>query len=93
MLDLLRKTWRLSLIPIFAAAVFLGAYFYFYGDSYNPPPTVNIPFEQIGMPSSSISSFTEVPSLQQGMLVFDATHGNRFTPDFPDTLELRLAFP
>ena len=79
MLVLLNKTWRLLLIPLFAAAFFFGAYFFFYRGSYDPPPKVEIPFEQIGMPSSSFTTFTEVPEIQKGLLVVDGAHFNDFS--------------
>ena len=69
--------WRLILIPLFALAFFLGAYF-FYRGSYDAPPTPNIAFEQNLMPSSSFSEFSELPSVQDGLLVIDGAHRNSF---------------
>ena len=79
MLGLLSKTWRPLLLLLVALAFFLGAYFFHYRGSYDPPTTVEIPFESIGMPSSSFSSFTEVPTVQRGMLLVDGAHRNNFT--------------
>lgn len=76
---LLRKTWRPLLIPVFAAAFFFGAYFFFYRDSYDPPEAVAVPFEQIGVPSSSFNTYTEIPTLQQGVLLVDGAHRNDFS--------------
>ncbi|MFQ5934101.1 MAG: hypothetical protein ACE5KI_05615, partial [Dehalococcoidia bacterium] len=81
MLDLLSKTWRLLLIPLFALAFFLGAYFLYHRGSYNPPATVEIPFERITRPSSSFSDFAEVPPARSGLLVVDGTHSNDFSQE------------
>ena len=91
MLDLLSKTWRLLLIPLFAVAFFLGAYFSFYRDGYDPPPTVDIPYEQFAVPSSSLSDFTEVPPIRTGMLLLDGAHRNDFTEEEITTLLSRVA--
>lgn len=78
MLDLLSKTWRLLLIPLFALAFFLGAYFFFYRGGYQAPPTVKIPFENITAPSSSLGAFAEVPPIRSGVLLLDLVHSNNF---------------
>ncbi len=78
MLDLLSKTWRLLLIPLFALAFFLGAYFFFYRGGYQAPPTVQIPFENITVPSSSLDAFAEVPPIRSGVLLLDLVHSNNF---------------
>ena len=78
MLDLLSKTWRLLLIPLFALAFFLGGYSYFYRGSYDPPPTVRLPIEKITVPSSSFNDFEEIPRIQEGLLLVDGSHGNDF---------------
>ena len=91
MASFLRKTWRLLLIPMVSLAFFLGAYFYFYRGGYDPPPMVQIPFEQIGEPASSFNSFTEVPSVQRGMLLLDGAHLNNFTKAEISVLLSRVA--
>ena len=78
MLDLLSKTWRPLLIPLFALAFFLGAYFFFYRGGYQAPPTVKIPFEKITAPSSSLGAFAEVPTIRSGVLLLDLVHSNNF---------------
>ncbi len=78
MLDLLSKTWRLLLIPLFALAFFLGAYFFFYRGGYQAPPTLKIPFENITAPSSSLGAFAEVPTIRSGVLLLDLVHSNNF---------------
>ena len=88
---LLRKTWRPFLLFLFAAAFFFGAYFFFYPDSYDPPEAVAVPFEQIGMPSSSFSTFTEAPLLRKGVLLVDGAHGNDFSKGEVGALLSRVA--
>ena len=93
MLGLLRKTWRPILILLFALAFFLPAYFFYYRGSYDPPPAVEIPFEQIGMPSSSFSDLEvpAIPRLQRGMLLVDGTHSNDFSKGEVSVLLSRVA--
>ena len=81
MLGLLGNTWRLLPIPLVALAFFLGAYFYFYRGDYDPPPEVKVPFEEITVPNSSFRTFTEVPSLRNGLLLVDAAHRNDVTEE------------
>ena len=78
MLGLLSKIWRLLLIPLFAGAFFLGAYFFFYRGGYDPPPTVDIPLERIEAPSSGFTFIPDTPSIQKGMLLLDGAHLNDF---------------
>ncbi len=89
----LRTPWRVFIIPfLFALAFFLGAYFFFYRvGGYDPPPAVPIPLEKIVPPSSSFTGFTDVPSIQRGMLLVDAAHRNDFTKAEIATLLSRVA--
>ena len=91
MTGLLHKTWRLFLILLVALAFFLGAYFYFYPGGYDPPASPDLALEQIALPTSSISTFTEVPSIQRGMLLFDGAHLNGFGKAEISTLLSRVA--
>ena len=91
MLDRLSKPWWLLLIPVVALALFLSLYFYFYRGTYDPPPSVTIPFERISAPSSSFTTFTEVPPIREGTLLVDGIHGNRFTKDEISALVSRVA--
>lgn len=92
MLDLLSKTWKLLLLPLFALAFFLGAYFFFYRGGQDRPLRADIPFEKIAAPSSSFSSLTtEVPLLQKGVLLVDGAHGNDFTKAEVSLLLSRVA--
>ena len=79
MWPILSKTWRLLLVPIAALAMFLGAYSYFYTDTYDAPPAPDIPFQNIRAPESSFGSYVEPPLIQSGLLVVDAAHRNNMT--------------
>ena len=70
-----------ALLPLFAAAAFLVAFFLFYRGSYDAPPTPDVPFEQINTSSvpSRVSVSLPAGQLRQGLLVVDAQHGNSFT--------------
>ena len=89
MLGLLSKTWRPIAILLVALAFFLGAFFFYRGD-YEAPPTPAVPFEQIGVPSSPLSSFSETPLVQQGVLLFDGMHRNDFEKGEISTLLSRV---
>ena len=82
--------WRLLLIPLFALAFFLGAYF-FYRGSYDAPPTPRIAFEQNLLPSSSFSEFSEIHSVREGLLVVDGAHRNSFVQAEITSLISRVA--
>ncbi len=71
----------LALIPLSAAATFAGAFLFFYQGSYEPPPPVDIPFEQIAAPGVSAAAPVDSgsPHVRRGMLLVDALHANSFT--------------
>ena len=86
------KSWWLLGILLAAVAFFLAAYFWFYRDGgYSPPPTVAIPFERIAPPSSSFSTFSEVPPLRRGTLLVDGAHSNGFSKGEIGALLSRVA--
>ena len=91
MSGLLNKVWRPLLVLLAALAFFLGAYFFFYRDSYDAPATPEIAFEQISLPSSSFTTFTEAPPTQGGMFLVDGAHSNDFTKDEIGALISRVA--
>ena len=92
MTGLLSNIWRLLLIPAFALAFFLGAYFYFYqAGGYDAPSSPDIPLEDIVPPSSSMGSFQEEPLIQEGVLLVDTGHGNSFTTEEVSALLSRVA--
>lgn len=85
------KLWLLLLLPLAALIYFLAAYFHFQGGGYDAPEAVSIPLEGIPVPSSSILTFTEVPKIQRGTLVLDATHSHSYTKAEITTLTNRVA--
>ena len=75
------KLGILALLPIFAAAAFVSAFFLFYQGRYDPPPSVDVPFHQITSPAAAPSgAFADSPAarLRQGLLLVDALHSNAF---------------
>ena len=89
---LLSRTWWLLGVLLVSAAFFLVAYFWFYRDGgYSPPPTTEIPFEQFAPPSSSFSTFSEVPPLRRGTMLVDGIHSNDFVKGEISTLLSRVA--
>ena len=78
---MVRRLALLALFPIFAAATFVGAFLFFYQGSYEPPPSVVIPFEQITSPGVAPDAPVDSGSAQaqRGLLLVDALHGNSFT--------------
>ena len=91
MWDRLSKFGIALALPLFALGFFLGAYFFFYRGGYDPPPRVDIPFESLVAPVSSLTTFTEVAPLHEGTLLVDATHGNNFIKGEVTSLLTRVA--
>ena len=87
----LRKIGILLVLPLFALAFFLGAYFFFYRGGYDAPQTVEIPFDSIVSPASSHSTFTEVPQLRHGLLLVDLSHRNDFNEGEISSLLARVS--
>ncbi len=80
-------------MPIFAAAVFGGVFFFFYRGNYDPPPTVDVPFERITSPRVSSGAFVDSPTAQvrRGLFLVDTMHGNAFRESEIITLSSRVA--
>jgi hypothetical protein len=100
MLANVHKLWLLLLVPGVALLFFLGAFFFFYRGSYDAPPSVDIPFEQITLTTSisGPSGFADplgmqLPGmqLQRGTLLIDAAHSNGFDKEEVLTLFSRVA--
>ena len=88
----LNKAWRPLLLVVAALAFFVGAYFFFYRGDYDPPPQVQVPFEEISVPSSLLSpASAELPTEEDGLLVVDAAHRNNFTQGEVSVLLSRVA--
>ena len=70
------------MIPVFALGFFIGALLFFYRGGYEPPPQVQIPFDEIQRVPAVPGSFADRPSRQarDGVLLVDAVHRNSFRP-------------
>jgi hypothetical protein len=98
--DNTHKLLLLLLVPVAALLFFIGAFLFFYRGSYDAPPSVDIPFEQLTR-STSISGpndFTLQPEmplsgmqLQSGTLLVDAAHSNSFVEEEVLTLLSRVS--
>ena len=90
---MLRKLVLLALLPAFAVVAFGVTFFFFYRGAYDPPPQVDIPFEQITAPRLPPGAFVDAPAAQvnQGLLLVDAMHGNAFAENEVFTLSSRAA--
>ena len=82
------KLLALALLPIFAVATFAAGYFFFYHGSYDAPPSVNIPFEQITSPAVApvAATASSVTQVQKGLVLIDNLHLNSFTESEISTL-------
>ena len=83
----------LALLPIFAVAAFVGVSSYFYQGTYDPLPSVDVPFQDIRTSAAPSRAFTDSPAtqLQKGLLLVDALHSNAFREAEIATLTSRLA--
>ena len=83
----------LALLPIFAVATFAAGHFFFYRGSYDPPPSVNIPFEQITSPAVApvAATASSVTQAQEGLVLVDDLHLNSFTESEISTLTSMVA--
>lgn len=80
MLANLPKLWLLALVPLFAMAFIIWAVLFYYGGSYEPPPPVNLPFDQIVRVEAGRGDFTSPSGVQlrDGLLLVDEAHSNSF---------------
>ena len=87
------KLLALALLPIFAVATFAGVYFFFYQGSYDPLPSVDIPFDQITSPAVApvAAAATSVAQIQKGLVLVDNLHLNSFTEGEISTLSSMVA--
>ena len=88
-----RKLALLALLPAFAAVAFGVAFLLFYRGGYEPPPQVEIPYEQIAAPRLPTDASVDSPVTQvkRGLMVVDAMHGNAFTESELFALTSRVA--
>ena len=85
------KRWVLALLPLSAAAFFVGASIHYSSGGYRPPPGNQAPVEQIVSPASLTRGFTDTPAVRKGLLLVDNTHDNRLGEDELNTLLARVA--
>lgn len=90
-MDPLSKYVKLLILPLVALGFFLGAYFYFYRGTYDPPPEVSVAFQRLAPPASVHNTFTEVPEIHRGTLLVDGAHRNDFSPEELTSLLSRIA--
>jgi hypothetical protein len=91
MLAPLSKYVKLLILPLVALGFFLGAYFYFYRGTYDPPPEVAVAYQRLAPPVSVHTTFTEVPEIRLGTLLVDGAHRNDFSPAEITSLLSRIA--
>ena len=94
--DSLRKFSLFVLFPLLVAlAFFVGAFFFFNRGGYTPPPSVDIPFEELNRTTfaSGPSDFVDTPRMQveRGLVLVDAAHRNAFNPAEVVTLLSRIS--
>ena len=80
MLDNLPKLWLLALVPLFALAFIVWGFLFYYQGSYQPPPAVDFPIDQINRTEASQGDFVYSPGMQlrEGLLLVDTAHSNSF---------------
>ena len=88
-----RKLALLALLPAFAVIAFGVASLLFYRGGYEPPPQVEVPYEQIAAPRlpPDASEDSPVTQVKRGLMVVDAQHANTFTESEIFTLTSRVA--
>jgi hypothetical protein len=88
-----RKLALLALLPAFAVIAFGVAFLLFYRGGYDPPPQVEVPYDQIAAPRLPTDASVDSPVTQvkRGLMVVDAMHGNAFTESEFFTLSSRVA--
>lgn len=78
---MVHKLLILALFPLSAGVTFAVAYLFFYQGRYDPPPSVDIPFQEITSPgvAPAVAVDSGIAQIQRGLLVVDALHVNSFT--------------
>ena len=87
------KLALLALLPLSAAIAFGIAFLFFYRGGYEPPPTVELPVEELTAPQLDPGIFVDsaVPQVRRGLLVVDFMHGNAFSKSEIITLSARVS--
>ena len=88
-----RKLALLALLPAFAVIAFGVVFLLFYRGGYDPPPQVEIPYEQIAAPRLPPDASVDSPVTQvkRGLMAVDAMHANTFTESELFTLTSRVS--
>ena len=85
------KGWTWLVLPVAAAAFFVGATLFFYRGTYSPPARVEVPLERITPSDFNPRRFAEVPLIRSGTLVLDNAHNNAFRDEELSTLISKVA--
>ena len=89
---LLSKYGRLLLLPLFALASFLAAFFYFgYPGGYDAPTVVQASPESMTAPVSALGELPLFPPTEEGTFLVDGLHGNDFTKQELSVLVARVS--
>ena len=90
---MVRKLAVVALFPLFAAVTVAGAFLFFYPSRYDPPPSVDIPFQQITSPSvaPAVAVDSDTAQVRRGLMLVDALHVNSFEEEEVVTLKSWVA--
>ena len=82
-----------ALLPLFAVAAFLSAFFYFYQGGYDTPASEDIPYHEIPARSTGAGTVPDSPGNRerQGLLLVDAQHVNAFAEEEIISLSSKVA--
>lgn len=82
--------FRVAIVIIGIAIVFLGRWFYYYSGFYTPPPTELPSYEYIAIPEAPSTEFSDVYEEGEGIILIDLAHDNAFDKSELSVLILRL---
>ena len=90
---MVRKLAVVALFPLFAAVTVAGAFLFFYPSRYDPPPSVDIPFQQITSPgvAPAVAVDSDTAQVRRGLMLVDALHVNSFEEEEVVTLKSWVA--
>ena len=90
---MVRKLAVVALFPLFAAVTVAGAFLFFYPGRYDPPASVDIPFQQITSPgvAPGVAVDSDTAQVRRGLMLVDALHVNSFEEEEVVTLKSWVA--